>query len=169
MPSQTSPTRSSPLDSLRSALKPLYARFGPFVRFSITGGSGLVVNEAALWLFTAIFGVHHLVSPFFATIISSSWNFVFTQLWVFRTERNVTAWQKRMLPFYALSFAALLAREPIYAGLTDGVHINYLISNLIAIGVLMIGRYLVARNFIWRPRRATPQQPQPEPEAASAD
>jgi dolichol-phosphate mannosyltransferase len=154
MSSTPSPLTQPAASARESLLKSLYARFGPFVRFSITGGSGLVVNEAVLWLVTSLFGVHHLISPVFATLVSSTWNFTFTQLWVFRAERSLAAWQKRLVPFYALSFAALLLREPIYAVLTDGLHVHYLISNLIAIAVLMVGRYLVARNVIWRPRRA---------------
>ena len=97
------------------------------------------------------------MSPIFATLFSSSYNFVLTQMWVFTAERRQTAWYKRVVPFFALSFAALALREPIYAGLTAGLHIYYLISNLLALGLLMIVRYLVARHFIWRPRQARPQ------------
>ncbi len=157
MSSTSSPIAPAVGRSRWAPLRSLYTRFGPFIRFCLTGGSGLVVNEAVLWLVTSIFGVHYLISPFFATLVSSSWNFVFTQLWVFTAERQQSTWYRRILPFYLLSFAALLLREPIYAALTEILHVPYLISNLIAIAVLMVGRYLVARNFIWRPGRPRSQ------------
>lgn len=162
----SSPVAPAVAGSRWAQLKSLYDRFGPFMRFGLTGGTGLLVNEGVLWLVTSVFGVHHLISPFFATLVSSTWNFVFTQIWVFRAERNQTAWPKRIVPFYLLSFAALLLREPIYAVLTDVLHVPYLVSNVIAIAVLMVGRYLVARHFIWRPRRTVTV---PEPDTVSAD
>jgi putative flippase GtrA len=154
MTSPASPRKQANTGARGSKLKTLYARFGPFVRFCITGGSGLVVNEAVLGLFTLVFGVHYLVSPIFATLVSSSWNFALTQIWVFRAERNQSTWYKRVVPFFLLSFAALALRLPIYAFITIVFHVNFLISNIIALGLLMIVRYLVARNFIWRPRQS---------------
>ncbi len=149
----SSPIKQANSGSRRSLLKSLYTRFGPFIRFCLVGGSGVFVNSAALFLITSIIGVHYLISPVFATLVSSSWNFALTQIWVFSAERKQMPWYQRVLPFFLLSFGALALREPVYAGLTAGLHIYYLVSNLIALGLLMIVRYLVARNFIWRPRR----------------
>jgi len=157
MSSPSTPLAQAAPGSRWSQLKSLYDRFGPFVRFCLVGGSGVFVNSAALWVITSVIGVHYLVSPFFATLVSSSYNFALTQAWVFTAERRQTAWFKRIVPFFMLSFAALALREPIYAGLTAGLHVYYLISNLIALALLMIVRYLVARHFIWRPRRPRPQ------------
>lgn len=149
------------LEMTPASIKTLYARFGPLIRFCLAGGSGVFVNEAALWLITSVFGVHFLISPVFATLFSSSWNFALTQIWVFRAERGQSFWLKRVVPFFLLSFAALALRWPIYAGLTEDFHVNFLISNLIALGLLTVGRYLVARNFIWRPRQSrTPPAPE---------
>ena len=161
MTSSSSPIRQANSGSRWSFLKSLYTRFGPFIRFCLVGGSGVFVNSAALFLITTIIGVHYLISPVFATLVSSSWNFALTQIWVLTAERKQSAWYQRVVPFFLLSFGALALREPIYAGLTAGLHIYYLVSNLIALGLLMVVRYLVARNFIWRPRSLrTPAAPQ---------
>jgi dolichol-phosphate mannosyltransferase len=149
-----------------TSLKALYTRFGPFIRFCLVGASGIVVNEAVLGLFTSVLRVNYLVSPVFATLVSSAWNFALTELWVFRAESKQSSWLRRVVPFFLLNFAALAVREPIYAGLTAGLHINYLISNLVSLGLLTVARYLVARGWIWRTGASAPQ---PAPAAASLD
>ncbi len=44
---------------------------------------------------------------------------------------------------------ALLLRSPIMYGLTDKLGVNYLISNLVSLGVLMLLRYFLADAWIW--------------------
>jgi putative flippase GtrA len=142
------------------------ARFGPFIRFCLVGGSGIVVNSAALWLATSVFGVYYLYSAAIATLVSSSWNFALTELWVFRAESQQTSWTRRVVPFFLLNLAALALRAPIIAGLTEGLHVHYLVSNLVSLGLLTVGRYLVARGWIWRPSNIGPQ---PAREAARVE
>ena len=135
----------------------LPAGFGPFVRFCLVGGSGVVVNSAVLWVATTVFGVYYLYSAAIATLVSSSWNFALTELWVFRAESKQSSWMRRVVPFFVLNLAALALRAPIIAGLTEGLHVHYLVSNLVSLGLLTGGRYLVARGWIWRPGSALPQ------------
>jgi len=149
-----------------TTLKALYARFGPFIRFCLVGASGILVNEAALWLATSVFGVYYLYSTAFATLASSTWNFILTELWVFRAESQQSSWMRRVVPFFALNLAALLLRAPIIAGLTEGFHVHYLISNLVSLVLLTVARYLVARGWFWR---AGNVRPQPAPAPAHGD
>src|SRR5713226_1103160 len=125
-----------------TSLKALYTRFDPFIRFCLVGASGIVVNSAVLWLVTSVFGVYYLYSAAIATLVSSTWNFALTELWVFRAESKQSAWTRRFVPFFLLNLAALALRAPIIAGLTEGFHVHYLVSNLVSLGLLTVGRYL---------------------------
>lgn len=140
-----------------NSLKALYTRFDPLIRFCLVGASGIVVNSAVLWLVTSVFGVYYLYSAAIATLVSSTWNFALSELWVFRAESKQSAWTRRFVPFFLLNLAALALRAPIIAGLTDGFHVYYLLSNLVSLGLLTVGRYLVARGWIWRSGGARPQ------------
>ena len=138
-------------------LKALYTRFDSFIRFCLVGASGLLVNSAALWLVTSVFGVYYLYSTAFATLASSAWNFVFTELWVFRADSQQSSWVRRVAPFFLLNFAALALRAPVIAGLTEGQHVHYLVTNLVSLALLTVARYLVARGWIWRTGRERPR------------
>jgi putative flippase GtrA len=142
--------------------KQLPASFGPFIRFCLVGASGIVVNEGVLWLATSVFGVYYLYSTAVATLVSSSWNFALTEVWVFRAASQHSSWLRRVVPFFLLNLVALALRAPIIAGLTEGLHVHYLVSNLISLGLLTVGRYLVARGWIWRADGASqPAAPAP--------
>jgi len=145
-------------------LRSAYQRFGPFIRFCLVGASGILVNSAVLWLATSVFGVYYLVSGIFATLVSTSWNCLLTELWVFGPESKQSPLWRRVVPFFLLNLVALAIRTPIIAWLTDGLHLYYLLSNLVSLAVLLVARYLVARLWIW------PSQPAPiEPARASGD
>ena len=145
-----------------TSLKALYARFGSFVRFCLVGASGIIVNSAVLWLVTSVFGVYYLYSTVLATLASSSWNCLLTELWVFGPESRQGSWIRRAVPFFLLNLAALAVRAPIIAGLTEGLHVHYLISNLVSLVLLTVVRYLIARGWIWRAGGSVPQ-PAPAP------
>ena len=126
-----------------------YKRIEPFIRFCLVGASGIAVNSAVLWLATSVLGVYYLYSGVFATLVSTSWNCLLTELWVFGPESKQSSLLRRVIPFFLLNLAALAMRTPIIAWLTENLHIYYLISNLISLAMLLVGRYLVARTWIW--------------------
>jgi dolichol-phosphate mannosyltransferase len=144
------------------SIQSLYARFGPFIRFCLVGASGILVNSAVYGLFTLAFGVNYLYATLPATLASSSWNCLLTELWVFPTAADHSTWLRRAVPFFLLNLAALAVRAPIIYGLTDGLRVNSQVSNLISLTLLVVVRYLVARAWIWRsPAPRTPRAPAP--------
>lgn len=124
------------------------ARLSRFVAFAAVGLSGLIVNQVALWWFTESVGLHYVVSAVIATQFSSVWNFALVELFVFRgSERGRLA---RFLWFVLMNNAWLVLRGPLLVFLTEGIGIDYLVSNVIAIGTATAARFLIADDLIWR-------------------
>jgi putative flippase GtrA len=140
-------------------------RFRHLVPFALVGVSGLLVNSTVLAIATRILGLGKMtltVSAILATVCSTSWNFTLTELWVFRDRRR-PGWPRRLVMFFLMNNAALLLRVPILNELTFGLHIHYLISNAISIGVVTLVRYVLSDAVIWRAaRRREPAQPSDE-------
>jgi putative flippase GtrA len=129
-----------------------WERFKRFARFGIVGASGFVVNEVALALIVSTFSVNYLVGAIAATQVSTLWNFSLVELWAFRgLDAKRSAWH-RLLFFFMVNNAALLLRGPILVVLTSGLGLNYLVSNLVSLGVLTLVRFAVADNWIWAAR-----------------
>jgi putative flippase GtrA len=165
---RTSPGDPRPSPGLRLARRVAlrwpraWARWVRFARFGTVGASGLAVNELALAAFVAGLDVNYLVGAVLATQVSSLWNFALVERWAFHNHDSRRSLLHRMVLFFAVNNVALLLRGPILVGLTSVLGLNYLLSNLISLGVLTVVRFGVADTWIW----AAPVPPQPAREPA---
>jgi len=126
-------------------------RHGPrFLRFGLVGATGLLVNSAVMALFTSGFGLHYLWSAGVATQASTAWNFLFSEWWVFQDRTDPRHGMVRFGMFWLMNNLALPVRAVIIWMLTDLAGMHYLVSNLISLIVIMLGRYSLSDSFIWR-------------------
>jgi dolichol-phosphate mannosyltransferase len=130
-------------------------------QFATVGVLGIVVNQALLWLLIDVLHTGHLlVSAAIATQGSTTFNFIGTESWVFGARRAGGAMGivKRFVVYDAVNSTALLIRLPLLQVLTAGLHMNYLVANLITLVGFTLLRFLIADLVIWRgphlPRRA---------------
>jgi dolichol-phosphate mannosyltransferase len=118
-------------------------------RFLVVGLLGIGVNQLLLWLIVEVAGIHYLLAAILASQGSTAFNFAGVESWVFHG-----AWKpgivKRFLAFDVLNSLSLLLRLPILFVLTSDLHVHYLLSNLVAIGVMTAVRFVVADRVIWK-------------------
>jgi len=118
-------------------------------RFLVVGLLGIGVNQLLLWLIVELAGINYLLAAVMASQGSTAFNFAGVESWVFHG-----AWKpgivRRFLAFDLLNSLSLLARLPMLFVLTSGLHLHYLLSNLLAIGVLTAIRFVVADRVIWK-------------------
>ncbi len=129
-------------------------------RFLGIGFLGIGVNQLLLWALVEGTHIHYLVAAILASQGSTVFNFAGVELWVFAERRRRAGLLRRFLAFDALNASALLLRLPILFALTSGLHIHYLASNLIAIGLLTLIRFVLSDGLIWR--RSLPQAGPPQ-------
>ena len=128
-------------------------------KFGLVGLSGLAVNSAVLYLATGVLDIHYLAGATIATQASTAWNFLFSDQWVFfDSEPGKGPWHRFGL-FWLMNNAALIVRWPILFVLTSVLGINYLISNLISLVILMVARYVLSYAVIWRTPEKTADTP----------
>ena len=120
-----------------------------FLYFLAVGISGILVNNSALALFTEIFHLQLLLAVIAATQVSTLWNFLLTEFWVFGDRRATGSRWKRVVGFAFINNALLLVRGPLISWLVDGVHMHYLLANLISIGAATVLRYFLADKLLW--------------------
>lgn len=132
----------------------LSLRMGPwltrFTHFGLVGVSGLVVNTLALAFFTETVGLFYMMSLLLATQASTLWNFGLSEYWVFKDMHRNGGQNGRAVKFFAMNNLALLGRGPIVFGLTSLIGMNYLLSNVISMAVLLVLRYILADSLIWK-------------------
>jgi putative flippase GtrA len=121
------------------------------VRFGAVGGAGLIVNQGLLWALVGLGEMHYLLAATLATAGSSTFNFVGTESWVFRGRKqaDLGGLGARFAAYTLVNSGALLVRLPLLYALTSGLHIHYLLSNVITLAALMLVRYAIADGWIW--------------------
>ena len=119
-------------------------------RFGIVGLTGIAVNEAAIALLVSGLHLRYLVGYLLATQFSTVWNFGWIETWAFK---SVSPTNRRTLRFASLLLVnnvANLLTAPLFLLLTVVVGINYLISNMLTLGLIFLVRFLFAER-IWAP------------------
>ncbi|MEA2586165.1 MAG: dolichol-phosphate mannosyltransferase [Thermomicrobiales bacterium] len=128
-------------------------RFGEgarrFARFGAVGATGILVNSVALAVSHELFGLFYLLAAIVATQASTLWNFAFTERWVFTGRNWRVGRPRRAAMYFAMNNAALALRGPTMFVLTSALGVNYLLSNLVTLVLLMVLRFSAADRMIW--------------------
>ena len=122
---------------------------GSALKFGLVGLSGLLVNQFAFTFFIHI-GVFYLIAAIAATQVSSTWNFVGSEYWVFSGRLTRGSRFGRYAAFLALNNASLLLRVPMLWLLADVVGVHPLVANPITLVVLWAVRFMFADGWIWQ-------------------
>jgi putative flippase GtrA len=120
-----------------------------FVRFLLVGLSGILVNSAVLAAFTELFHIYYLLSAILATQVSTLWNFLLTEYWVFGDRRESSSVWRRLIGFYLINNALLAVRGPMISALVEGLQMNYIFANLVSICAATLLRYIVSDKLLW--------------------
>ena len=136
----------------------MWRRAFRFTRFSAVGAAGLAVNQGLLWWLVSDVHVQYLVGAALATVGSTTFNFVGIEAFVFRGRRKPGGRRLagRLAAFGAVNTGALIFRLPLLYLLTSGMHIHYLLGNLITIVALTLARFALSDHLIWPANKAIP-------------
>jgi dolichol-phosphate mannosyltransferase len=129
------------------------------LKFGLVGLSGLVVNSIVLYVAAGVLGIHYLIGATIATQASTVWNFVFSDQWVFSDASSSSGPWQRFGMFWLMNNIALAARWPMLFFLTSILGINYLVSNVLTLVVVMFARYAFSYAVIWRSRESAVELP----------
>ncbi len=119
-------------------------------KFGLVGLSGIVVNLAVLQVFL-MSGISGYIALFFAIVISILNNFLWNDLWTFRTsrQRSVTSMRRRLGFFYLISAGGAAINYGIAVLFIQVFGMNIFISDLIGILIGFIWNFLINRRLTW--------------------
>ena len=121
------------------------------VRFAVVGGSGVVVNVAALYLLAHRLGVPKLAAAALATEAGTLNNFALHDRWTYADclpERSLSA---RLLRFHASTALGAGLALLVFTGLYSELSLDYLLADLAGIGTAAVWYYISNGRFVWAP------------------
>jgi dolichol-phosphate mannosyltransferase len=128
-----------------------------FLKFSIVGGSGVLVNMGILTLFTTA-GLGYLSSGVFAVETAIVTNFLLNEFWTFsdfsKKQSGLIRRGMRFLKFNLFCAGGAVINLGILWSLTEFGGLHYLLSNLIGIVAATLWNYGMNANITWESGRA---------------
>jgi dolichol-phosphate mannosyltransferase len=116
--------------------------------FAAVGATGLVVNTIAFWMLLRFGHLPYLLAAVCSTQISTTWNFVGMELFVFSGRKSGGLWS-RYWRFCLLNNTVMLARLPLLAVMVEALHTPKTLANVITLLVVFIVRFGISDRFIY--------------------
>jgi dolichol-phosphate mannosyltransferase len=139
-----------------SSLKPVIME-SRLLKFGIVGLSGVIINMGILYVLSTFVGLPYFISSIIAIECSILTNFVFNLLWTWGDRKNEESiWTKFLRYHIGVAGTAFLCNYLILIGLTEWLGIQYLISNLVGIGVGTIANYLISDRWTFKKSPGSP-------------
>jgi putative flippase GtrA len=85
-----------------------------FLRYSIVGGVGALVDFSVLNLLITVFGVSSVIASIFSFLAAVGSNFTWNRLWTYPDSRTKHVSQQ-IMEFTAVSIIGLTIRTPVFA------------------------------------------------------
>jgi len=121
-------------------------------KFGLVGISGILVNMSVLWYLTEFVGLYYLVSSLFAIELSIINNFIWNDLWTFKSGvlHKRSSRLQRLITFHVISVGGLVINWGVLYLLTSVVGVYYLIANLIGILLAFGWNFMMNRRVTWQ-------------------
>jgi putative flippase GtrA len=116
------------------------------LRYLVVAGAAFAVDFTTLFVLTDVFGVHYLISAVLGFCLGMVVNYILSIRWVFN-QRTITSKRLEFLAFGVIGIVGLALLAAIMWFLTGILGIYYLLSKIIATGVVFFWNFL-ARKFL---------------------
>ena len=120
-------------------------------KFGMVGISGILVNMGVLYYLKEYAGFYYLVASFFAIELSILNNFLWNDLWTFRSDQQhkLSSRWHRLVLFHVVSAVPIIINLGLLYLFTSGFNVYYMTSNLIGILAAFAWNFLVNRRVTW--------------------
>lgn len=125
------------------------------MKFVASGAASIVFSVGLLWFMTDIMGIFYIMSGAISKEIGIVFAFALSEFWVFddriaHSSRNAKDSISRLLKFNVNRLLSIVIVTVCMAIFTEFVGLNYLVSNMIGIGIAFPFNYVVSNKSIWK-------------------
>ena len=111
------------------------AIFSVFIKFGIVGFSSFIIDFSMTYLLKERFKINKFIANTTGFLIAATFNFFMNRLWTFKSQDlDVTS---QFLKFMAIASVGLLINNGIIYFFNDKFRVNFYISKILAVIVVM--------------------------------
>lgn len=120
-----------------------------FIRYFIVGGIAALTNMAIFFIFAKILRFNYLAVGALAFIVATFVNYTLSVKYVFKSGIRFSK-QKELFWVYVVSIIGLIENEVILYLLVSLLHVEIMISQIIAVGAVFFWNYIARNSFVFR-------------------
>lgn len=121
--------------------------FQQILRFGVVGGAAFVIDFGVLAALVELAHWNELLAAAVSFTVSVVFNYVLSIFWVFDVDREKSAARNFVL-FVVLSIVGLGLTELIMWVMLDKLGIFYLLSKVVATGIVMVYNFITRKIFL---------------------
>ena len=121
-----------------------------FIRFSIVGGTGFIINFILLALLPRLFGIPVPVAQFVGAEIALFSNFIMHHNWTYKSKHVKKSIKSLLIQFHATSWPAILGSTAMVTLGVEVFHLNKLIALVISSTIALMWNFVWTKFYIWR-------------------
>tara|TARA_B100001245_G_C22601174_1_gene297728 strand:- start:69 stop:482 length:414 start_codon:yes stop_codon:yes gene_type:complete len=126
-----------------------------FVRYTLVGASGVLVNLGMYIFLTRHFGFPKELAPILAIETSVLSNFFLNNFWTFRKRTTEVPLISRLFKFHLVVGASGILNYLTFFFLFKVILLNDLLANLAGISIAAALNYLINSSWTWRDESQT--------------
>lgn len=142
---ETRPTSSFPRQAADRLLKV------DFIRFGMVGAVGFMVTAIGLKIFHDLLGLDITIATLISGEAGLLSNFAFHEKWTYKyVDHHYKSLQKKFIHFHMSSWSGIMLITLIESICVKVLHLNYLLSLVIASGITMFWNFFWTKYFIFK-------------------
>ena len=120
-----------------------------FVKYFIVGGIAAIVNLIIFFIFAKVMRYNYFVIGALAFIVATFVNYILSIKYVFKSGIRFGK-HKELFWIYVVSIIGLIENEIILYLFASLLHIEIMISQIIAVGAVFFWNYIARNSFVFR-------------------
>ena len=121
-----------------------------FIKYSLVGLSGVVVNLGLYALLTRYFELSQLIAPIISIESALISNFILNNYWTFGRRFSMNRTRVKFIKFHLVSGLAAIINYLIFLILLLSFGMYDIYANLIGIAIAAVFNYLINSNWTWK-------------------
>ena len=129
-------------------LNKLYKKYKEIINYLIFGGLTTVVSIVTYALFAKVFNIDYLISNVLSWVLAVLFAYITNKIFVFesKSKKNV----KEITSFFFFRIISLVIEMIILYIFVDMLHIDDLITKIIAQVIVIVANYVFSKVFVFK-------------------
>lgn len=125
------------------------SRIFRWLKFNAVGAGGIVVQLVALTILTSALKVDYLIATALAVEAAVIHNYFWHERFTWLDRATENSWTRFLKFNLSTGLFSIVGNMLMMRALVDGVHLNYLVANLITIATCSIVNFVVSDLFVF--------------------